>query len=191
MRVSAMNFMSRLMGDSMGNYKISLSLFLAFENNKKKKEREIKMKKLKSAFSHWLDRSACMTPTCMIPMKRMVLMLMLACSMCLGANAAVDNDKTYEVKNVEDYRFNVNMRSLSRTLNLTEEQKSFVEGATSEFERNMLFAATVENGESRKMVVRNTVIKNYDFLRCILDKEQYRKYLAIMNITLKHRGFIR
>ena len=42
MRVSAMNFMSRLMGDSMGNYKISLSLFLAFENNKKKKEREIK-----------------------------------------------------------------------------------------------------------------------------------------------------
>ena len=118
-------------------------------------------------------------------------MLMLACSMYLGANAAVDNDKTYEVKNVEDYRFNVNMRSLSRTLNLTEDQKSFVEDATSEFERNMLFAATVEKGESRKMVVRNTVIKNYDFLRCILDKEQYRKSLAIMNITLKHRGFIR
>lgn len=42
MRVSAMKFMSRLMGDSMGNYKISLSLFLAFENNKKKKKGKLK-----------------------------------------------------------------------------------------------------------------------------------------------------
>ena len=53
----------------------------------------------------------------------------------------------------------------------------------------MLFAYNECSDASRDSVVKTIVTKNAKEMRYILNEKQYKKYLLLMNTTLRNRGF--
>jgi hypothetical protein len=58
-----------------------------------------------------------------------------------------------------------------------------------QFKDNMNFAYNECSEASRDSVVKNIVNKNLNEMRHILNEKQYKKYLLLMNTTLRNRGF--
>ena len=79
----------------------------------------------------------------------------------------------------EAYNMTVNMKSLAHALGLTNDQ---VESVT-----EMMFAAQYGKDERSKMVEK-AVNKDLAYMNYILNKDQYRKYVMLLNITLANRG---
>lgn len=120
-------------------------------------------------------------------MKKFVFMaaLMLATS----ATSALANDNSVDkADNVEAYEIHVNGKSLSRALNMSQDQMEICSDVIREFENDMVFASSNPRGESRKAVTRNAIGKNMMYMRMFLDKAQYKKYVSILNATLVNRG---
>lgn len=120
-------------------------------------------------------------------MKKYFIMLVMMSTMSLCSFAS--NNKTAKVDDIEKYEFNINHRRLACTLNLSLDQMEMSEEIMSEFERDMYFAASCETQESRDKVVSNLVKKNIKYMGYILNKEQYHKYLILLNTTLINKGF--
>ena len=122
--------------------------------------------------------------------KKCLLALVMLFTMSMTANAdSKENNSELKVENVEMYKFNIHHKGLKRALGCGEEQVEFVDYVMDEFENDMLFAATIAESDRREMVVKNTVEKNIRLMSMVLDEEQYRKYLRLINITMANRGF--
>lgn len=120
-------------------------------------------------------------------MKKFFLIMVMMFTMSIHSFA--DNSETTSSDNIERYEFKINHRRLACVLNLSIDQLEMADDVMSEFERDMLFASTCEIGESRDNVVSNLVKKNVKYMGYILNAEQHRKYLTLLNLTLKNRGF--
>ena len=118
-------------------------------------------------------------------MKKIVFAIALMMASTLGAFA----DDNSENK-VESYTFNINNRSLSRTLSLSNDQEEICSDVIKQFENDMLFAASNSSNESRKAVTKNAVDKNLKYMRMFLNDKQYKKYVMLLNTTLVNRGLI-
>lgn len=121
-------------------------------------------------------------------MKKVFVIMAMLFAMCVGANASNENETEFKVENVEMYKFNIHHKKLEMVLNCESEQIDFVDYAISEFEKDMLFAATINEDESRNLIIKNTIKKNLNLMQMILDRKQYKKYLMLMNLTLNNRG---
>ena len=117
-----------------------------------------------------------------------MLALMLATNVCSFASEGVNNDG-HKLDKLEMFTFNVNHKKLAKTLELDNEQIDFVDYAMDEFENDMKFASTVESYESRYGVIRSLVEKNLMLMRSFLTPRQFRKYSALINVTLVNKGF--
>ena len=117
-------------------------------------------------------------------MKRFVLSMMVMMSMTM---AFAENEEGNTTNNAAAYTMNVNMHSLSRTLNLSSDQYEFVEDVMQAFCAEMQNVATATE-EERKPMVHKIVIKNLAATRSILTTAQYHKYLRLLNVTLNNRG---
>ena len=82
---------------------------------------------------------------------------------------------------------NVNMRKLAVTLGMTIDQMEAVEDIHRTFCAEMMLAAHASNDE-REALVDKAVKKDVRYMGYILDREQYRKYLILLNATLRNRG---
>ena len=71
----------------------------------------------------------------------------------------------------EAYNMTVNMKSLAHAT----------------FSTEMMFAAQYGKDERSKMVEK-AVNKDLAYMNYILNKDQYRKYVMLLNITLANRG---
>ena len=120
-------------------------------------------------------------------MKKFILMMVMMLTM--SVNTFADDSKATKVDGIEKYEFNINHRRLACTLNMSLDQMEMSEEIMTEFERDMYFAASCETQESRDKVVANLVKKNIKYMGYILNKEQYHKYLILLNTTLINRGF--
>ena len=116
-------------------------------------------------------------------MKKIVLTLVAVLSM----TAASAENENLNATNA--YVLNVNMNSLSRALQLTADQREFVKDVNDTFCAEMLNAATADNSE-RKELTRTAVIRDLKYMRAILDNDQYRKYITILNATFNNRGIV-
>ena len=116
-------------------------------------------------------------------MKKIVFAIALMMASTLGAFAE-DNS----VNKVEAYTLNINSRSLSRTLSLSDDQEEICSDVIKAFENDMLFAASNSSDESRKAVTKNAVDKNLKYMRMFLNDKQYKKYVMLLNATLTNRG---
>ena len=116
-------------------------------------------------------------------MKKIVFAIALMMASTLGAFAE-DNS----VNKVEAYTLNINNRSLSRTLSLSDDQEEICSDVIKAFENDMLFAASNSSDESRKAVTKNAVDKNLKYMRMFLNDKQYKKYVMLLNATLTNRG---
>lgn len=116
-------------------------------------------------------------------MKKIVLMFVMMLTMSIYSFA--DDTTATKVENIEKYELKINHKKLVSYLDLEEDQVDCVDMYMSELEKNMLFAYEMK---SNKILV-NAIDKNIKCMRYILNNEQYRKYLRLINLTLVNKGF--
>ena len=85
------------------------------------------------------------------------------------------------------YDFNVNMRSLSRYLDLSQDQIDVMEYASENFSNSIKRLERTKE-EKRGARMQKALNINLAYAHKFLDNAQYRKYLALMNNSLKNKG---
>lgn len=116
-------------------------------------------------------------------MKKIIFTMIFSLMLCLSVNANENN-----TMNTEAYSMNVNTEVLSKTLNASKDQAECIHDIMN------IFCAQMENIKyetvetSREKMLDNTVDMNINYMKQILDKEQYKKYLMLLNTTLTNRG---
>ena len=114
-------------------------------------------------------------------MKKIVLTLVALMSM---TTIFAENEG---MNTTEAYNMTVNMKMLARTLNLSQDQIESVAEVHKTFSSEMVFAAQYGKEERTKMVEK-AVNKDLAYMNYILNKDQYRKYVMLLNMTLVNRG---
>ena len=85
------------------------------------------------------------------------------------------------------FNMNVNMNSLSDALGLNIDQVEAVADVHKNFTADMMNAATVK-GEDRSAMIDKAVMKDLKYMHVVLNNNQYRKYVMLLNTTLINRG---
>jgi hypothetical protein len=114
-------------------------------------------------------------------MKKIVLTLVALMSM---TTIYAENEG---MNTTEAYNMTVNMKNLARTLNLSKDQVESVAEVHKTFSSEMVFAAQYGKEERTKMVDK-AINKDLAYMNYILNKDQYRKYVMLLNVTLANRG---
>ena len=73
-------------------------------------------------------------------------------------------------------------------MNLTTDQYDAVGTIVNELSNDLLFAAVECSNSSRDMVTKNAIDKNIKNMSYVLNQEQYRKYLMVLNATIRNRN---
>lgn len=119
-------------------------------------------------------------------MKKMIIAVVAIIMATATINAQEKLDTVNNVTPI-NYDFNINMRSLSRYLNLSADQMDAMEYASDNFGSSVkrLERTKVEKRGARMQKALNI---NLAFAHKFLDDAQYRKYLALMNNSLRNKG---
>lgn len=119
-------------------------------------------------------------------MKKMIIAVVAIIMATATINAQEKLDTVNNVTPI-NYDFNINMRSLSRYLNLSADQMDAMEYASDNFGYSVkrLERTKVEKRGARMQKALNI---NLAFAHKFLDDAQYRKYLALMNNSLRNKG---
>jgi hypothetical protein len=119
-------------------------------------------------------------------MKRVFLMLVMLFTISVYSFA--ENNNTTEVERLAKYDLKIDNRRLAVYLDLAADQMDAVTAVTNEFSNDLKFVAVECNENNRKQVTNNVINKNIKHMRYILNNEQMRKYLMVLNVTMVNRG---
>lgn len=117
-------------------------------------------------------------------MKKIVLAIVAMLSMTM---AKAENENLNTTNATSAYAFDVNMKSLSRALLLSSDQFDAVSGIQNTFNIEMMNAATADRSD-RTELTKTAVQHCLRHLSLVLDREQMRKYISILNVTFNNRG---
>ena len=117
-------------------------------------------------------------------MKRLFLGIVAMLSMTM---TFAENENAASLNSTEAYNMTVNMTKLAQTLGLTSDQRESVAEIHKTFAAEMMVAAQ-SKGEERNKMVDKAINKDLAYMNYILNKEQYHKYVKLLNITLLNRG---
>lgn len=115
------------------------------------------------------------------------IILFMAFLFTMNASAIAENEA---INNVEAYSINTNINSLVRFLNLSADQVESFESVQKVFEENLKYASYM-SGDARKHMVNSSIDFDVRNMSYILNKEQYRKYITVLNVTLNNRNIER
>jgi hypothetical protein len=128
-------------------------------------------------------------------MKKIVLTMVAMLSMTMAFAGNTESDS--KVKTAEDglateanYNMAVSYYSLSQALGLYGDQIQLVEYIHDRFV-NEVNKAGKADASLRKELVSKAATKELQAMRQVLDKEQFRKYNTLLNVTLNNRGLLR
>ena len=114
-------------------------------------------------------------------------MILTMVAMLSFTTAFADGDAATSVSNDEAYDMNINMNKLSHALDLADDQKEVVENIQNTFVAEMNFAA--QYGENdRSSMVKRAIENDVKWMRYVLNEDQMRKYLLLLNSTINNRG---
>lgn len=113
-------------------------------------------------------------------MKRLVLAV--AAVLCMGVSSFAAGNQPTLVK----WDANINVTKLSQYLGLESSQTEEVKNITEFFTEQMSKATRSKKNQDTKL--HNAVYGNLKLMKQTLTKEQYAKYVGLMNVTLKNRG---
>ena len=118
-------------------------------------------------------------------MKKIVLTMVALMSMTM---TFAENETAANLNKAEAYNLKtVNMTKHCQALNLSKDQvESFTE-ISNTFSSELLFAAQM-NDEERQLMIKKAIKKDLAWMDYILNEDQYRKYVMLLNITLHNRG---
>jgi hypothetical protein len=91
------------------------------------------------------------------------------------------------LNSTEAYDMTVNMKKLSQALGLSKDQVEGVAEIHKTFSAEMVFAAQYGKEERTKMVEK-AINKDLAYMNYMLNPDQYRKYVMLLNVTLYNRG---
>lgn len=117
-------------------------------------------------------------------MKRLFLTMVAVLSMTM---TFAENENAASLNSTEAYNMTVNMNKLAKALNLTTDQYESVAEIHKTFSAEMIFAAQ-NKGEERNKMVEKAIKKDLAYMDYVLSKDQYRKYVKLLNVTLLNRG---
>ena len=118
------------------------------------------------------------------------IVMILEIAMCVFAMSAKASTMDIKKSDVttEAYALNININSLGKYLNLTQEQKEEVAIIEKSFSDAMQEASLMEDDNVRQHMMDNAIDLNLKNLKIMLDGKQYHKYLKVLNATLNNRG---
>lgn len=122
-------------------------------------------------------------------MKKYFLMMVMLFTVSVYSFA--EGNETNEAKRVEQYDIKVNMNKLSSYLNLSKDQEDAVSNIEDNLSKDLMFAAVECSDVSRGKVVVNALNKNMQHMSYVLNKEQYHKYLTVLNMTMINRNILK
>ena len=114
----------------------------------------------------------------------MILTLVAMLSM---TTAFAEGENTNAVANVEAYKMDVNMDKLSQVLHLAIDQREAVENIHKVFNTEISYAAQASNSERADMV-KHAIDTDVKRMRYVLNEDQMRTYLLLLNTTINNRG---
>ena len=117
-------------------------------------------------------------------MKKMILTVVALMSMTM---AFAENENAASVNAANAYDMTVNINKLSVALGLSKDQVEGVAEVHKTFSAEMVFAAQYGKEERQKMVEK-AISKDLAYMNYMLNKEQYRMYVMLLNLTLVNRG---
>lgn len=112
-------------------------------------------------------------------MKKIVIAVALLLSTVTMSAAKREQDKSLEL--------NVNVAKLSSYLQLDAAQSQLAESYTEQLTSELHYAKYAKTGK-RARRIQKAVYTNLGQMRYTLTKDQYSKYLRLMNVTLRNRG---
>ena len=115
--------------------------------------------------------------------------IMLAMMLTMSVYSFAEESTATKMAETERYELKINHRRLACTLEMSSDQIEMSEDIISELEKDMMFASVMTTEKSRNAIVKNAVNKNIKNMRYVLNSNQYKKYLMLLNLTLEHRGF--
>ncbi len=113
-------------------------------------------------------------------MKRLAFMVVAALVMSATSFAA------NKVKS-QTWTISMNVNKLGQYLNLSGDQYQEVAAISEYFGKKMQNAAGSKEAKQGERL-REAVYGNFKLMKNTLSEEQYKKYIRLMNITLKHKG---
>ena len=117
-------------------------------------------------------------------MKRMFLMVVVMLSM---TTMFAEEEKMNGVESAKVYDMSVNYVKLAQALRLTSDQMDAVQDVHEAFVADMKSAAAASD-DSRKAMMKNAIKKDLRNMHWVLDHDQYRSYVRLLNLTLVNRG---
>lgn len=119
-------------------------------------------------------------------MKRLFLVVVAVLSM---ATTFAENENANAANKANAYNMSVNYTKLAECLALSMDQLEAVKDIHSDFSARMMNAANA-NGQEREKMVKKAINKDLAYMRTVLNHDQYRKYLAVLNATMVNRGLL-
>ncbi len=113
-------------------------------------------------------------------MKRLFIMVVVA----LGMSATTFAGEKVEGKN---WNFDVNVTKLSQYLKLSSSQVEEVANISDFFSDKVQSAGYAKEVKQSKKL-REAVYGNFKLMKKTLTEEQYRKYVYLVNVTLRNKG---
>lgn len=116
-------------------------------------------------------------------MKKVFIMAAIALMATASVKAEEKNQDAVRV----DYNINMNVRALSRCLNLNGEQADVMEYA-SDMLREEVSRVRFSKEEKKAARLKRSIAHNLSIAHKHLEDKQYRSYLALLNQTFKNKG---
>ena len=117
-------------------------------------------------------------------MKKLIFTVVALMSMTM---TFAENESAVNINTTESYNMTVNMNKLSQALGLSDDQVEAVNEIHKSFGAEMMCAAQYGN-EERSKKVDQAIKRDLAYMNYILSQDQYRKYLMLLNVTLRNRG---
>ena len=98
-----------------------------------------------------------------------------------------ENENMNTVNTANAYDLSVNMKQLGKTLHLADDQKEAVAEIHKTFCAEMVFATQYGKEECDERV-EEAIKKDLGYMNYILSADQYKKYVLLLNATMRNRG---
>lgn len=118
-------------------------------------------------------------------MKRFML-LFVVLVVFAGATSFAANEGANA--NKEAWNWSVRTECIVRYLDIYSSQYDKVAFANEYFSDQLQKISRIKNEERRGKKIREAVVENLSLMKSVLNGEQYRKYLTLLNLTLRNKG---
>ena len=120
-------------------------------------------------------------------MKKIVFTLAALMTMTLAFAEGENKNNAAVAAEQAKYDMNINVSALARTLQLDAETFDAVNYITSDLKNDMKKVGEAQ-GEDRDKLYKKAIRHNLSYMHAVLDDEQYRTYVKLLNTTINNRG---